>query len=228
MNDLASILGCTIGSLPFTYLGLPLCLVKPKLVDFAPLLQRIDKRLAGCSTMLSYGDKMTLIKSVFTSLPTFYMSTLMLPAGIIEQINKYLRHCFWRKYGEEDRGTALIAWEKVCLPKDQGGLGVLNLASHNKCLLMKHLHKNFHDDTLPWVKLIWGSYYPDGLITTRDVGSFWWKSITKLIPEFKQIAKGIIGQGNTISISQDNWGHGLLKDQYPKLFSYTVRENLTI
>lgn len=198
MEILANNLGCDIGYFPFTYMGLPLTLTKPRLEDFAPILKRIDKRLMGCSTLLSYGDKLVLIKVVFTSLPTFFMSTLALPAGILEQINKYLRSCFWRKYGMKNRGSALISWDKVCLPKDRGGLGVLNLAIHNKCLLMKHIHKFFSSD-LHWVNLIWSSYYPDGTFTRRQQGSFWWKAISKLIPEFKQQAQGIIGQGNTIS-----------------------------
>src|SRR3954468_19511258 len=109
--------------------------------DFAPVLNRIDKRLAGCSTLLSQGGKLTLIKSVFTSLPAFYMSTLTLPKGIIEQINRYLKHCFWRKYEMEDKGTALIKWEKVCKPKKYGGLVVINLQLQNKCIQMKFIHK---------------------------------------------------------------------------------------
>lgn len=40
------------------------------------------------------------------------MSTLALPAGVVEQLDKFLRNFFWRKYGMEDRGTALIAWKK--------------------------------------------------------------------------------------------------------------------
>lgn len=123
--------------------------------------------------ILSYGDKLTLIKSVFTSLPTFFMSTLVLPAGIVEQINKYLKHCFWRKYVMEDKGTTLISWDKVCILKEQGGLGVLDIATRNKCLLMKHLHKSLHHENLPWVKLIYDSYYPDGVIIARPMGSFW-------------------------------------------------------
>uniref|UniRef100_A0A8R7TQK5 Reverse transcriptase domain-containing protein n=1 Tax=Triticum urartu TaxID=4572 RepID=A0A8R7TQK5_TRIUA len=75
MQLLANNLGCSIGTLPFTYLGLPLSLLKPKLEDFAPIIKRIDRRFASYSTLLSYGDKLTLIKSVFTSLPTFFMST---------------------------------------------------------------------------------------------------------------------------------------------------------
>ena len=110
------------------------------------------------TVLLSYGDKLVLIKVVFTSLPTFFMSTLALPAGILEQINKYLRSCFWRKYGMENRGPALISWDKVCLPKDTGGLGVLNLAIHNKCLLMKttHYQEGIHD--ISFLQLI--SYLP--------------------------------------------------------------------
>ena len=108
INLLANQFGCTIGKFPFTYLGLPLSVNKPRMEDFSPVIQRIERRLAGCSTLLSQGEKLVLIKSVFTSLPAFYMSTLTLPAGIIDQINKYLKHCFWRKYGMEDKGTALI------------------------------------------------------------------------------------------------------------------------
>lgn len=37
--------------------------------------------------------------------------------GCSDQINKYLRHCLWRKYGYEDDGRALIAWNLVCQPK---------------------------------------------------------------------------------------------------------------
>jgi hypothetical protein len=34
----------------------------------------------------------------------------------------------------EDKGTALISWDKN-KPKENGGLEVLNIAAHNKALL---------------------------------------------------------------------------------------------
>ena len=61
----------------------------------------------------------------------------------MEQIIKFLKHYFWRKFGLEHRGSALIAWDQVCKPKEQEGLGVLDLQIHNKSLLLKHLHKIF-------------------------------------------------------------------------------------
>jgi hypothetical protein len=40
---LASLLGCKIGSLPFTYLGMPLGLSKPSVQDYMPLVKNVRK-----------------------------------------------------------------------------------------------------------------------------------------------------------------------------------------
>lgn len=94
MMELSNLLGCKIGALPHTYLGLPLCIAKPRVEDFVPMLKRIENRLLGCSTLLSTGDKLTLIKSVFSSMPSFFMCTLMIPKTVVKQINSYLMNCF--------------------------------------------------------------------------------------------------------------------------------------
>jgi hypothetical protein len=52
------------------------------------------------------------------------------------------------------RGNALISWDKICIPKNQGGLGVLNLSIQNKALLLKNLDKFFNGHDVPWVNLI--------------------------------------------------------------------------
>jgi hypothetical protein len=99
--------------------------------------------------MLSLGDKLTLIKSVFSSIPIFYMSTLTIPQTVILQINKYLKNCFWRKFGTEGKGQPMIAWDKVCKPKSHGGLGIIDIATHNQALLMKFLHKFLNKEDTP-------------------------------------------------------------------------------
>jgi hypothetical protein len=50
---LANTFGCSIGTMPFTYLGLPLGTTKPKVVDFLPLISRCEKGLISTSTFLS-------------------------------------------------------------------------------------------------------------------------------------------------------------------------------
>uniref|UniRef100_A0A0A9BCU8 Uncharacterized protein n=1 Tax=Arundo donax TaxID=35708 RepID=A0A0A9BCU8_ARUDO len=45
ITHLANTFQCAVGALPFTYLGLPLGLTKPRIEDFLPLVHRIEKRL---------------------------------------------------------------------------------------------------------------------------------------------------------------------------------------
>ena len=127
MQNIIRILQCKEWTFPFPYLGLPLSLNKLKIEDFSPMLQRIERRIYGCSTLISYDGRLQLIKSIFSSQPTFFMSCLSLPVAVIDQINKYLRHCFWRKFGTEEVGKAMISCETICKPKSHGGLGVLDI-----------------------------------------------------------------------------------------------------
>ena len=205
LHSLLNVLGCQQGHFPFTYLGLPLGTTKPKIEDFNPMMQRIERRLSGCSTMLSYDGRLLIIKSVFASLPIFFTSSLALPVGVLQQINKYLRNFLWRKFGMEDRGTALIAWSKVCRPKKQEGLGILDISLHNKALLMKNLLKFLNKEDIPWINLIWEKYYHTELPRRIVEGSFWWKSHIALLERFKQISKCSIGSGQSILCWSDTW-----------------------
>jgi hypothetical protein len=78
--------------MPFTYLGLPLGTTRPSVQDFLPLISRIERRLMGLNTFLSYAGRFVLVNSVLSSLPTFYLCTLELPISVIEQIDKYRKH----------------------------------------------------------------------------------------------------------------------------------------
>jgi hypothetical protein len=62
-----------------------------------------------------------------------------------------MRHCLWRKKNSDvqAKGSALVAWKKICRPKAQGGLGVLDLNIQNKALLLKNLHKFYNRYDIP-------------------------------------------------------------------------------
>jgi hypothetical protein len=93
LQELATLFDCQKGSLPFTYLGLPLGTTKPNIQDFMPLMQRIEKRLSCTSMFLSQGGKLELVKSVFSSFAMYYMATLKLHKGVIKQLDRYKKHC---------------------------------------------------------------------------------------------------------------------------------------
>uniref|UniRef100_A0A452YLJ0 Uncharacterized protein n=2 Tax=Aegilops tauschii subsp. strangulata TaxID=200361 RepID=A0A452YLJ0_AEGTS len=91
--------------------------------------------------------------------------------AMVNQICVYPKNCFRRKYGTQETGSALVAWDTVSKPKSHGGLGILDITTHNKALLMKFLHKFLKVDN-PWVNIIWETHYQDTLPGDKMVGSF--------------------------------------------------------
>ena len=72
---LVGLLGCGQSSLPLKYLGLPLGVKFKDFFVWNPILERMEKRLAGWKRMyLSKGGKVTLIKSSLSSLLTLHIS----------------------------------------------------------------------------------------------------------------------------------------------------------
>ena len=54
LNLLANTFGCSTGSFPFIYLGLPLSLTKPTVANFWPLVSKCERRLVTVSSFLSH------------------------------------------------------------------------------------------------------------------------------------------------------------------------------
>jgi len=57
-EQLAAVFGCQLGSMPFTYLGLPMGTTKPKVEDYAPLISKVERRLSATSYWLSTAGKL--------------------------------------------------------------------------------------------------------------------------------------------------------------------------
>lgn len=97
------------------------------------------------------------------------MCTFNLHVTIREQVDKFRKHCLWRGSDKTNRVNAKAAWKMVTRPKDEGGMGVLDLKSQNEALLLKNIHKFFNKADIPWVHLVWEKYYSNGklLITVK-------------------------------------------------------------
>lgn len=199
LDLLARTFGCSKGSLPFTYLGLPMGLTKPRVQDFLPLVNRCERRLGGISSMLSQAGRLQITNVVFSALPTYFLCSLELPKAVIKQIDKYRKHCLWRGSNVNRRTQPKAAWDMVCVSKDDGGLGVLNIEIQNQALLMKNLDKFFNKKDIPWVHLIWEKNYSNGKLPNHLIkkGSFWWKDVLKLLPKFKDLAKVQVRNGQS-------------------------------
>lgn len=117
----------------------------------------------------------------------------------------------------------------VCKSKEEGGLGVLNLKTQSEALLLKHLNKFFNKEDIPWVSLVWESYYDsDTLLSQGRKGSFWWRDILKLLDKFKGMAKVNINNGKSCYLWLDMWDDKVPKQVFLELFSFAKSQTSTL
>ena len=140
---------CKKESFPIQYLEAHLGLHKPTIEQCFPLVTRLQKKLVGLSSFKNMARRLLLVKSVLNSLLIYLMGCLNVPVTIKTQAIKFLRHCLWRGPDLEDHRPAMVAWSTVCRPKDQGGLGVMDIFVQNKALLLKNLHKFYNRHNIP-------------------------------------------------------------------------------
>ena len=130
-------LGCKVGSLPTTNLGLPWGAHYNSSVVWDGVEECFCKRLAMWKKQnISKGGRVTLINSMLASLPLYLMSILHLPRKVKLKLEQIQRN-FLRGGGPLEHKMHLVNWETVCLDKRKGGLGIKNLANLNKALLCK-------------------------------------------------------------------------------------------
>jgi len=78
VEGLVQLLGCQVASLPMTYLGLPLDASYKTVSIWNGVIEKMERRLARWKRMyLSKVGQLTLLKSTFFNLPTYYLSLFL-------------------------------------------------------------------------------------------------------------------------------------------------------
>ena len=101
-NDYKILFGCDIGSLPLRYLGIPIHYRNLSNVEWKPVEDRFEKKFScWAGKMFSYGDRLTLINFVLTSLPMFMLSFLEVPVGVRKRLDFFRSRFFWQGDGKK-------------------------------------------------------------------------------------------------------------------------------
>jgi hypothetical protein len=127
IEELANILYCNNSSLPLRYLGLPLGAPFKSKAIWDGVVEKMEKKLASWKKIyMSKGGRLTLIKSMLSSIPIYLLSLFPLPAGIARRLKRFQRDFLWDSPGGEHK-LHYVNWTTVCSPIARVGFQKLYL-----------------------------------------------------------------------------------------------------
>lgn len=157
------------------YLGFPLLKGRVTKNDFSYIFDKINGRLAGWKgKLLSKAGRVTLAKSVVSSMPIYTMQNLWFPSSACDQIDSTIRSFVW---GSKSHW---VRWSTTSLPRAQGGLGLRQARATNVSLLGKHVWDLLQNQDKLWVQLLSTKYLQQQNILTATLSqgaSYTWRSI---------------------------------------------------
>ncbi|XP_028099266.1 uncharacterized protein LOC114298836 [Camellia sinensis] len=137
-NDILRITQFQEGHLPVKYLGVPLIPIRLKAIDCQSLVTRITVRIkSSTNKTLSYAGRAQLISTIIFSMQVYWSSLFILPKRVIKEVEALCRSFLWSDLGLKNTG-AKVAWDRVCAPKNGGGLGFESMTIWNKAVVAKH------------------------------------------------------------------------------------------
>jgi len=85
---------------------------------------------------MSLTDSICLIKSVFTTIPLFYISFFKVSKSFCKSMISIQRRFLWG-WGKDNKTIPWVSWENLFKPKQEGGLGFKDIRKFNVVILAK-------------------------------------------------------------------------------------------
>jgi hypothetical protein len=241
LEGAAHFLHCKIGSLPFTYLGLPVGANPRRALTWEPVIKTIEKRLFSWrNRYVSLGGRVVLINSVLASIPVFYLSFLKMPSSVKKVIIGLQRKFLWGGTSGDKEKITWVSWRDGCRPKEEGGLGVKDLKWFNTSLLTKWRWRLLVDHDSLWKKVLEAKYGGVGRgslsLPRGNKFSLWWKDIVEIGKingvegDWTQLVfSKKLGCGGSTRFWLDRWvGMTPLCDIFPRLFKVSLQSEFLI
>lgn len=201
------------------------------------MVEKFKKKLTSWKRrFLSFAGRLTLIKSVLSSLPVYFLSIFKIPIGVARTIDRIRSIFLWGGY-EIRRKIHLIIWKEMCKSKVQGGLGVKSLSDVNVCLMLKWWWRYGREHKSLWKQVVCSRYGGFGerwilAPVEDDMVSTVWKAIVSLVSSnivvaefFLQNFKIIMGNGERIHFWTNRWFNNIsLRNEFPRLFSLSIEK----
>ena len=191
------------------HLGHPLLIShrdKNKAYDF--IYQKFKTRLTLTkANTLNHAGRLTLIQSVFASIPIYYMANILFSKKFLAKLTSVIRNFWWQ--GVQKRTTKkpirYRSWETICKPKKEGGLGIRKLELVNKGMLINTAWRLVHDSDSTVAKIIKTKYCPYASLWTATSyvpKSIFWSSMLNIRNHLEHNITFQFVKGNTFIWNQ--------------------------
>ncbi|KAK9998185.1 hypothetical protein SO802_017788 [Lithocarpus litseifolius] len=107
--------------------------------------------------------------------------------------------------------TKKVSWDKLCTPKEEGGLGFHDLKALNLTLLAKQERRLQTNTSYLVYRVLKDKYFPDSDFLKAKLGShpsYAWRSILATLNIVRKGCKWQVGNGASIDIWTDKWLNG--------------------
>ena len=207
-TDLLNTTGFGLGRFPMKYLGVPLISTRLSQSDCQPLLDKILGIIhSWTSRALSYAGRLQLIGSVLYSIQQYWCSLFIIPKFTIAKIEQAFKSFLWSgKTGNSHR--AKISWESVCLPKEEGGLGMRRIKDSNDANVLKHIWNLFYRKDSLWVAWVRRRYLRSGSLWCAKIPSIcsWsWRKLLQLRDRIMPFIMHKVRNGKGTFLWHDSW-----------------------
>ncbi|XP_074271506.1 uncharacterized protein LOC141595438 [Silene latifolia] len=101
---------------------IPKCRLKKN--DCVILNNKIVDRIRSLGAKnLSYAGRLVLVSSVLSTMHNYWAPMFVLPKGVLQRVDNICRNFLWEGSSEYGKVPS-VGWQKVCVQKQEGGLGL--------------------------------------------------------------------------------------------------------
>ena len=181
--------GFTRSTLPFKYLGVPICAKKITAAQCEMLVDKMILRIKVWSSRnLSYTARVLLINSVLLSLHSYWAQIYILPKKVLKEITMVCRSFLWSGQAYSSKPSN-ISWKSSCCEKKEGGLGFRDILTWNTAAIGKYVWAVATKQDSIWIKWVSSVYVKDGEwweYQPNNSASWYWRKICETKEVLKQ------------------------------------------